>query len=108
MPSKRTLSYLGFWVLILPWIGFSWYVKSILFSLTGILLLYIGNRMYHVSKHHKETNEPIIKPEHVNNFVPSEQLVTSYPETNNQINNENGYDATVIRKPRGRKPKIFS
>lgn len=46
MTSKRTISYIGLWALIMPWLGFSWETKTVLFSLTGILLLIIGNRQY--------------------------------------------------------------
>ncbi len=50
MASRRTISYIGLWALIMPWLGFSWGTKTVLFSLTGILLLVIGNRHYHSSK----------------------------------------------------------
>ncbi len=50
MESRRTISYIGLWSLILPWLGLSWETKSVLFSLTGILLLVIGNRYYFIKK----------------------------------------------------------
>lgn len=46
MISNRTISYIGLWALIMPWLGFSWGTKTMLFSLTGALLLFIGNRHY--------------------------------------------------------------
>lgn len=50
MNSKRTISYIGLWALIMPWLGFTWETKTVLFSLTGIILLIIGNRQYHNEK----------------------------------------------------------
>lgn len=48
--SRRTISYIGLWALIMPWLGFSWETKTVLFSLTGIVLLIVGNRQYHNEK----------------------------------------------------------
>lgn len=65
MASRRTISYIGLWALIMPWLGFSWGTKTVLFSLTGILLLVIGNRHYHSNKSKQKEflNNPEIKPE---------------------------------------------
>lgn len=54
MISNRTISYIGLWALIMPWLGFSWGTKTMLFSLTGALLLFIGNR--HYNNNNKKNN----------------------------------------------------
>lgn len=63
MKSKRTISYIGLWALIMPWLGFTWETKTVLFSLTGIILLIIGNRQYH-----NEKKKQVFK----NNDIPTE------------------------------------
>lgn len=60
MASRRTISYIGLWALIMPWLGFSWGTKTILFSLTGILLLVIGNRHYNSEKKKSTTTKPAV------------------------------------------------
>lgn len=50
MASRRTISYIGLWALILPWLGLTWEAKSLLFSFTGAILLIIGNRYYFVKR----------------------------------------------------------
>ncbi|OGI76238.1 hypothetical protein A3C57_01375 [Candidatus Nomurabacteria bacterium RIFCSPHIGHO2_02_FULL_33_12] len=54
--SKRTISYIGLWALIMPWLGFNWETKTVLFSLTGIVLLIVGNRQYHNEKKRQKVN----------------------------------------------------
>lgn len=46
MISKRTISYIGFWVLILPWLGFSYKTQTWLVCFTGIVLLFLGAKHY--------------------------------------------------------------
>ncbi len=57
MKSRRTISYIGLWALIMPWLGFSWETKTVLFSLTGLILLFIGNKHYHSEKRNKESGD---------------------------------------------------
>jgi hypothetical protein len=57
MKSKRTISYIGLWALVLPWLGFSWKTTIVLFSLTGVVLLVIGNRQYHNEKKKQKINK---------------------------------------------------
>jgi hypothetical protein len=65
--SKRTISYIGFWALIMPWLGFNWETKTVLFSLTGIVLLIVGNRQYHNEKKRQKIN-------HTSSFVIEEKI----------------------------------
>ncbi len=78
MKSKRTISYIGLWALIMPWLGFSWGTKTVLFSLTGIILLIIGNRQYHNEKK-KEKHNSTKEVETYPNFTPETKL--DYTET---------------------------
>jgi len=65
--SKRTISYIGLWALIMPWLGFNWETKTVLFSLTGIVLLIVGNRQYHNEKKRQKIN-------HTSSFVIEEKI----------------------------------
>lgn len=95
MTSKRTISYIGLWALIMPWLGFTWETKTVLFSLTGILLLIIGNRQYINQKKlqklntnpHKEdlnTGSPI-----PNNIVEDSTIINN--DFNHSVNNATQY-----------------
>ncbi len=70
MKSKRTISYIGLWALIMPWLGFTWETKTVLFSLTGIILLIIGNRQYHNEKKKQifKNNDIPVENNHNNNY----------------------------------------
>ncbi len=120
MKSKRTISYIGLWALIMPWLGFSWGTKTFLFSLTGAVLLIIGNRQYHNEKKKEkhssikefenssnfttETkldyigNEPVIEPVH-QNIPEANNFNSKTNEIENTIKNEN----TATTKPRARR-----
>jgi len=95
MKSKRIISYIGLWALILPWLGFSWDTKTVLFSLTGVLLLYIGNKHYSEAKNiHKKAhidNSPKVtsNTEAVNNpiYTEPEIVVENSYKTEVQLNN---------------------
>lgn len=42
MQRAKLFFFFGIWIAILPYLGFPYFLKNILFSLTGILLIYIG------------------------------------------------------------------
>lgn len=46
MRKEKTLLIIGLWVLILPFLGFSIFWKKILFSITGLAILYLGYLFY--------------------------------------------------------------
>jgi hypothetical protein len=81
MASRRTISYIGLWALIMPWLGFSWGTKTILFSLTGILLLFIGNRHYN-SENKKPKTPPVPDVEqdviHATHKEPTSTPISTY------------------------------
>jgi len=101
MISRRTISYIGLWALIMPWLGFSWETKTVLFSLTGVLLLFIGNRYYNSEKNkqkkdHSKTDtnveekshESELKNNHIANApISTYKPVPDYMELNHKIYN---------------------
>jgi hypothetical protein len=53
MTKARMLLGFGIWVAILPYLGFPYSWKNILFTVTGLLLIYFGYILYreHKAKH---------------------------------------------------------
>lgn len=95
MTSKRTISYIGLWALIMPWLGFSWETKTVLFSLTGILLLIIGNRQYinqkkiqklGINSHKEDLNNQSSTP---NNMIENSTIIND--DFNHSVNNATQY-----------------
>ena len=41
---------MGVWVAILPYLGFPYFLKNILFSVTGLGIIYLGYLLYNSSK----------------------------------------------------------
>ncbi len=94
MKSKRIISYIGLWALVMPWLGFSWDTKTVLFSLTGLLLLYIGNKHYGEAKNiHKKThidNSPKVtsSTEPINNHIYTEpEIILDTYKNETQLSN---------------------
>ena len=56
MTKVRVLLALGVWVTILPYLGFPYSWKDILFTITGLALIYVGYLLYSYFKE-KETKE---------------------------------------------------
>ena len=50
MSKHRTLFFIGIWVVILPFLGFPVLIKTILSTLTGLLIIYISYREYKNAK----------------------------------------------------------
>ncbi len=46
MRNARTLLILGIWVAILPYLGFPLLIKNILFSVSGLVLVYLSYILY--------------------------------------------------------------
>lgn len=46
MSKHRILFFIGIWVVILPFLGFPGLFKTILFILTGIIIIYISYKEY--------------------------------------------------------------
>lgn len=42
MRNAKTFLFFGIWVAVLPYLGFPIMIKNILFSVTGVVLIYIG------------------------------------------------------------------
>lgn len=58
MKKARTFLIIGIWVAILPYLGFPYSWKEILFSLTGLLIMYLSYFMYKKAKTENQ-NKPI-------------------------------------------------
>jgi len=46
MRKEKTLLIIGLWVLLLPFLGFSITWKKVLFSITGLAIVYLGYLFY--------------------------------------------------------------
>ncbi len=58
MLKARTLLILGIWTAVLPYLGFPYKIKNILFVLTGLSLVYISFVIYkEIKKSSREENE---------------------------------------------------
>ena len=54
MRKAKTLLILGIWVIVLPYLGFPQSYKNILFSLSGLALVYFGYILYKENKKEKD------------------------------------------------------
>lgn len=55
MSKARILLILGTWVAVLPYLGFPSFWKNILFTLSGLTLIYFSYIMYRNSKRNEKT-----------------------------------------------------
>ena len=79
MKKAWTLLILGVWVAILPYLGFPYSLKNILFSITGLGIIYLGYLSYNDSK----TGE--IKEETFDNFSENSGFNENKTDTQEQI-----------------------
>ena len=42
MSKTRIILILGIWIMVLPYLGFPYYIKNILFTLSGLFLVYLS------------------------------------------------------------------
>lgn len=57
MSKVKILLAFGFWIAVLPYLGFPYVFKNILFTLSGFAIVYLS---YILSKENKEGEEKII------------------------------------------------
>ncbi len=50
MSKVKIIFGLGIWIAILPYLGFPYFLKNILFSVSGLGLIYLGYLLYNDSK----------------------------------------------------------
>ena len=55
MKKARTFLRRGVWITMLPYLGFPYNWEEILFSLTGLLIVYISYFMYKKAKNENQT-----------------------------------------------------
>jgi hypothetical protein len=65
--SKIVLS-IGIWTALLPYLGFPLFIKNILFSLTGLLLMYFAYILYKESKSSRKEEKSDVFSENGNSF----------------------------------------
>ncbi len=75
MKKARTLLFLGTWVVILPYLGFPYFWKNILFTITGLGIIYISYTLY-IDNKKRENKEKIF-----DSFKENEEFVI-----NNEVN----------------------
>ncbi len=66
MHKARILLLFGLWVAVLPYLGFPYSMKNILFTLTGLLLILFGYVFY---KNNKSEEKPYDNFSENNNFT---------------------------------------
>ncbi len=55
MRKVKTVSIMGIWLAILPYLGFPYYIKNILYTLTGLSFVLLGYTIYKdFKKEHSE------------------------------------------------------
>jgi hypothetical protein len=57
MSKVKILIILGVWVVILPYLGFPYSLKNIIFSITGLGIVYLGYLLINESKIEEKTFE---------------------------------------------------
>lgn len=89
MIKVKTILILGVWVMILPYLGFPYYFKNILFSITGLIFIYIGYLLYKEQKIEGKIKEKTFDNfSENNNFNEKEIKIEENINSNNDINNE--------------------
>lgn len=89
MIKVKTILILGVWVMILPYLGFPYYFKNILFSITGLIFIYIGYLLYKEQKIEGKIKEKTFDNfSENNNFNEKEIKIEENINSNNNINNE--------------------
>jgi len=81
MKKARILLTLGVWIAILPYLGFPYSWKNILFSLTGLVLIFLAYRFYIEYK-----KSVIHKKEEFDNFLENKDF------NEEQNTNENNFN----------------
>ncbi len=56
MSKEKLLLSSGIWIAVLPYLGFPYFLKNILFSISGLLIAYLSYVLY-VSKQNDEGGE---------------------------------------------------
>lgn len=59
MQRSYILLTLGIWIAVLPYLGFPYFWKNILFSVSGLGLMYVSFLMYKELKHQKKNKKEI-------------------------------------------------
>lgn len=69
MRRPYILLILGVWVAVLPYLGFPYFWKNIIFTISGIGLMYFSYTLYKESKHSKKYQKETFENFSENGFV---------------------------------------
>jgi hypothetical protein len=88
MLKARLLLIIGIWVAILPYLGFPYGLKSILFSITGLFIVYISFVVYKETRFKK--THPARKYDNFSESMPPKikEIRKVRPEVNEQFAQE--------------------
>lgn len=64
MINPRMLLFIGLWVAILPYLGFPLLIKNILFSITGLLVMYLAFVLYKTLKNKEQKDVETFSENH--------------------------------------------
>lgn len=76
MSKVKIIFVLGVWVAILPYLGFPYSFKNLLFSVTGLGLVYIGYLFY------KDSEKEKIEEKTFDNFSENKTIPQENPDLN--------------------------
>ena len=79
MSKAKIFLGIGIWVTVLPYLGFPMTLKNILFSLTGLFVIYLSYNMYQDSKTKTE------KPKTFENFSENNNQAEQTEIENNKV-----------------------
>ncbi len=85
MRRERIFMFLGIWVAVLPYLGFPYSWKSVLFTVSGAILIYYSYQM------HKENKVKNIQAKQTFYEVDTEGVSNNFNQDNN--NQNNNFDA---------------
>ena len=80
MKKAQTLLILAVWTAILPYLGFPYFWKNILFTITGLILAYFSYLLYKEAKKQRTPTERKIDTFSENSLPQEEKIVENTPD----------------------------
>lgn len=68
MNKSKIVLGIGIWTAILPYLGFPFFIKNLLFSLTGLLLMYFAYILYKESRSFNQEKKSDVFSENGHSF----------------------------------------
>ena len=76
MKKARTFLILGIWIAVLPYLGFPLVFKNVLFTLSGLVLMYLSYLIYKKEK----TTTNTATPANFDNFLENKEFTQEKPQ----------------------------